>query len=276
MGRSAIAVVLALALAGCGGGTTADPGGTGGPTGPTGPTGSTGPTGPAPLVPVAEGRAGPWTVQVQTDRTLGTGLVALSVRVAGADGIPVTDAVLAFEARRPASGLVAPVSNGPRPGTDGAYHLDLSLAEAASATDGWTFRIEVTRSGEVATGTFPGIAVVERDLAGKFAHGDRTIVLAVRFEAGLRIGSNPILVALHELAPVSGLPVPIGDATLHAVPYMPSMGHGSTGTVAPVPTATAGVYAGSLFFSMPGDWETTFTVTRAGSEIGRVAVTVVF
>ncbi|MEY2668188.1 MAG: YtkA-like, partial [Pseudomonadota bacterium] len=85
-----------------------------------------------------------------------------------------------------------------------------------------------------------------------------------------------ITVALHELAPGSALPVPIGDATLHAVPCMPSMGHGSTGTVDPVPTGTAGIYAGSLFFSMPGDWETTFTVTRGGSELGRVPVTVFF
>jgi hypothetical protein len=273
MRRSAIAIVLALSLAGCGGGTTVEPGGTGGTTGPTG---STGPTGPAPLVLVAEGRAGPWTVRVQSDRSLGTGLVALSVRVAGADGIPVTDAGISFEARRPASGVAAPVSNGPRPGTDGAYHLDLSLAEAAPATDGWTFRIDVTRSGDVATATFPGIAVAERKLAGTFAHGDRTIVLAVRFDAGLRIGANPITVALHEFAPGSGLPVPIGDATLHAVPYMPSMGHGSTGSVDPVPTGTAGVSTGSLFFSMTGDWETTFTVSRAGSEIGRVAARVVF
>lgn len=273
MGRGAIAAAVGLALAGCGAGTTSDPGGTGGTTGPTG---STGPTGPAPPVLVAEGRAGPWVVQVQSDRSLGTGLVALSLRVSTPEGAPITDAGISFEARRPASGLVAPVSNGPGPGSDGAYHLDLSLAEAAAVPDGWTFRIEVTRSGEVATATFPGIAVAERNLAGTFAHGGATIVLAVRFEAGLRMGANPIRVALHEFVPGSGNPVPIGDATLHAVPYMPSMGHGSTGSVDPAPTGTAGVYAGSLFFSMAGDWETTFAVTRGGSEIGRVAVTVVF
>ncbi len=90
------------------------------------------------------------------------------------------------------------------------------------------------------------------------------------------MGGNPITVALHEFGSGTGDAQPLGDATLHAVPYMPSMGHGSTGTVDPVPTGTPGVYSGSLFFSMAGDWETTFAVARGGAEIGRVAVTVFF
>jgi hypothetical protein len=196
--------------------------------------------------------------------------------VTSPEGVAITDAGLTFEAHRPTSGLVAPVSSGPRPGIDGAYQLDLSLAEAASAADGWTFRIEVTRSGEVATATIPNVPVLERNLAGTFTHGDGTVVVAVRFESGLRMGANPITVALHESVPGSGHPAPVGDATLHAVPSMPSMGHGSTGSVDPVPTGTPGVYAGSLFFSMAGDWETTFEVGRGGAEIGRVAVKVAF
>jgi hypothetical protein len=42
---------------------------------------------------------------------------------------------------------------------------------------------------------------------------------------------------------------------------MPSMGHGSPGSVAPTLTATPGVYEGQLSFSMAGDWETTMTVS---------------
>ena len=250
-------------------------GGTGGRTGTGGPTGPTGPTGPAPSVLVAGGRAGPWTVEVRSDRTLGTGIASLAVHVTGEGGAVVADASLAVEARRPATGLVAPVTNGPWIGADGAYHLDLSIAEAAPAAAGWTFRVEVTRDGERAVATFAGIPVVDRRLAGTFTNGDTTSILAVRFEAGLRVGSNPITVTLHEVRPGAAA-VPVEGAAVHVEPYMPSMGHGSTGSVDPVPTGTPGTYAGSLFFSMAGDWDTTVTVARAGSEVGRVIVAVVF
>jgi hypothetical protein len=48
---------------------------------------------------------------------------------------------------------------------------------------------------------------------------------------------------------------------------MPSMGHGSPGSVDPAHTAL-GRYAGQLSFSMPGDWETTLTVSRGGAVLG--------
>ncbi len=272
MAKRLAAVGLALVLAACGGSTTGDPDAGAGPGGSTGPTD---PTLPAPSVLVAGGRAGPFTVEVRSDRALGTGIAALAVHVTGDGGAAVTDAALAFEAHRPATGLVAPVTNGPRIGAEGAYHLDVSIAEAASASEGWTFRVEITRAGEQAVATFAGLPVADRHLAGTFTNGDATSILAVRFEDGLRVGSNPITVTLHELRPGAAA-VPVEGATFHVEPYMPSMGHGSTGSADPVPTGIPGTYAGSLFFSMPGDWETTVAVSRAGSEVGRVAVTVFF
>jgi len=272
MARRLVAAGLALALVACGGSTTVDPDAGAGPGGSTGPTG---PTVPSPSVLVAGGRAGRWTVEVRSDRSLGTGIAALEVHVTGDGGAVVSDAVLAFEARRPSTGLVAPVTNGPRIEADGAYHLDASIAEAASVDAGWTFRVEVTRAGEQAVATFAGLPVADRRLAGTFTEGDKTTILAVRFESGLRVGSNPITVTLHEVRPGAAA-VPVEGATIHVEPYMPSMGHGSTGSADPVPTGTPGTYAGSLFFSMPGDWETTFTVALAGAEVGRVIVAVVF
>ena len=263
---------LALALAACGGSTTSDPDAG---TEPTGSIGPTGPAGPAPSVLVAGGRAGPWTVEVRSDRTLGTGITAIAVRVTGDGGAVVADAALAFEAHRPATGLVAPVTNGPRIGADGAYHLDLSIAEAAPAAEGWTFRVEVSHAGEQAVATFAGLSVADRRLAGIFTEGDTAFILAIRFEAGLGVGTNPITLTLHEVRP-GAAPVPVVGATVHVEPYMPSMGHGSTGSADPVPTGSPGTYAGSLFFSMTGDWETTITIARAGSEVGRVVVAVVF
>ena len=191
MARRLAAVGLALALAACGGSTTVDPDVGAGPGGSTGPTG---PTAPSPSVLVAGGRAGPWTVELRSDRPLGTGIASLAVHVTGEGGAVVADASLAFEARRPATGLVAPVTNGPRIGADGAYHLDVSIAEAASVAAGWTFRVEVTRAGEQAVATFAGLPVADRRLAGTFTDGDKTTILAVRFEAGPWILLSAVLV----------------------------------------------------------------------------------
>lgn len=272
MGQRLAVIGLALVLAACGGSTTGDPDVETGPGGSAGPTGS---TGPSPSVLVAGGRAGPFTVEVRSDRSLGTGIAALAVHVTGDGGAAVTDAALAFEAHRPATGLVAPVTNGPRVGADGAYHLDLSIAEAASAADGWTFRVEVSRAGEPAVATFARLPASDRHLAGTFTTGDTTFILAVRFETGLRVGSNPITLTLHEARPGAAA-VPVEGVTVHVEPTMPSMGHGSTGSVDPLPAGSPGTYAGSLFFSMPGDWQTAVTLSRAGSEVGRVVVAVYF
>ncbi len=269
MGKRRLAVLLSMALAACGGGSTDDTAAGSDSGDPTAPTD------PAPSVLIAAGRAGPWSVEVRSDRALGTGIAALAVRVSAEDGTAVTDASLGVEAWRPATGLVAPVTNGPRIGADGAYHVDVSIAQAASAAEGWTFRLEVTRAGERAVATFAGLAVADRRLAGTFTNGGTTSILAVRFENALRVGSNPFTVTLHE-APPDAPALPVEGAAFHVEPVMPSMGHGSSGSVDPVPTGSPGTYAGSLFFSMPGDWETTITVSRAGAEVGRVVVTVFF
>jgi len=54
------------------------------------------------------------------------------------------------------------------------------------------------------------------------------------------------------------------------------MGHGSTGSVAPVAFGPPGQYRGTLAFSMDGDWEITFTTRRGGAELGRPVVAVFF
>ena len=272
--RRAVAILAAIALAACGASEPADPGGSTGPTGATGPSGG---SGPAPPVLVASGRAGPWTVELRSDRTLGTGIAAIAIHVGEAAGTHAPDVSVAFEAWRPATGMLAPVVSPPRPGTDGDHHVEVVLAEASPAEAGWSFTISVTSPGEEsATVTFPGVPVVERRLAGTIRQPWATLVLGVRFDAGLKVGSNPVTVALHEILPgVSGA-APVRDATIHVEPVMPSMGHGSTGSVDPVGTGTPGVHAGALFFSMPGDWETTFTVSRGGVEAGRVVVAVYF
>ena len=272
--RGTASILAALALTGCGVSDPAGPGGSPGPTGATGPTGS---TGPAPPVLVASGRAGPWTVEIRSDRSLGTGIAAIAIHVGTASGAPAPDVTVAVEAGRPSTGMLAPVVSPPRPGIDGDHHGEVVLAEAAPADAGWSFTVGVTSPGqEPATVIFTGVPVVERRLAGTIRQAQATLVLGVRFEAGLKVGSNPVTVALHEIVPGASTASPVRDAAIHVEPFMPSMGHGSTGSVDPVVTGTPGVYAGALSFSMPGDWETTFTVSRGGSEAGRVVVAVYF
>lgn len=272
--RRVVAILVAMALAACGASDPVDPGG---PTGPTGPTGPSGGSGPSPPLLVASGRAGPWTVELRSDRTLGTGIAAIAIHVGTVSGTHAPDVSVALEAWRPATGMVAPVVSPPRPGADGDHHVEIVLAEASPAEAGWSFAIRVTSQGqESATVTFQGVPVVERRLAGTIRQPRATLVLGVRFDAGLKVGLNPVTVALHEILPgVSGA-APVRDATIHVEPTMPSMGHGSTGSVDPVATGTPGVQAGTLSFSMPGDWETTFTVSRGGVEAGRVVVSVYF
>lgn len=283
---SRAAVALALLLAGCGatggagaGGSTGPTGPTGG-TGPTGPTGSTGPTGPSgPDFPVlvAAGKAGAWNVEVAAERPIGTGLTPLVVRIRDGAGAAITDAVVTFDAFHPATGLPGPVPVAPACGSDAAYHLAVALAEAATSADGWTFQVAVARPGPPAASvSFTRLPVLDRGLSGSFAAGGSRYLLAVRFDTGLQAALNPVTVSLHEIRPGSSAAIPVRDASIHVEPFMPSMGHGSTGSIDPTPTTVDGVYAGALAFSMTGDWTTTFTVGRGGSEIGVVAIGVYF
>ncbi|HET8723162.1 MAG TPA: hypothetical protein VFM53_03085 [Anaeromyxobacteraceae bacterium] len=271
------ALAAALLLAGCGAAPAADPSAPAGPTGTTGGTGPTGPTGTtgAPVV-VASGAAGAFQVTVRSDRAPGTGIASLEIAVATGAVAPAAVAV-DLSAVRPASGLRAPVVSGPSPVSPGVYSAALAFAEAGSGGQGWTLVVGVTPEGGArAEVAFTGIAVVERRLAGLIRTGDRTLLLAVRFDGALRVGLNPVTVSLHAVDPAGGAPSPVSAATLHAVPVMPSMGHGSTGTVDPVATGVPGLHAGAIAFSMPGDWETTFTVGLDGAEAGSVATLVYF
>jgi hypothetical protein len=137
--------------------------------------------------------------------------------------------------------------------------------------------VGVTRPGEAEEqAAFTGLAVAERGLAVPFGAGATTFLLAVRFEAPLLAGLNPITVALLETADGGATWSPVADATFEVEPWMTSMGHGSAGSVAPVPAGAPGRYRGVLAFSMNGDWATTFTVARQGAELGRPVVYVEF
>jgi hypothetical protein len=92
--------------------------------------------------------------------------------------------------------------------------------------------------------------------------------------ASPKIGLNPIVFTLHQMQDMMTF-VPVNDATLALDPEMPSMGHGSPGSISPILTAP-GRYEGSLSFSMAGPWETTVTVTEAAAVLGAPVFTTTF
>jgi hypothetical protein len=224
--------------------------------------------------------AGDLAVELRTDRPLGTGLVLLAVAVTGPGGAAVPDATVRLAATRAPGGgsaLSAPGLATPVAGADGLHRQLVAFSPAATAEQGWAVTVGVTRpSLPEASAAFPGLAVVERWLASPFGAGPARYLLAVRFDAGLVAGLNPFTASLHESADQGASWAPVADATMAVEPFMPSMGHGASGSVPPQPTATPGEYRGSLAFSMSGDWETIFTVSRAGAELGRPVITVYF
>jgi hypothetical protein len=225
--------------------------------------------------------AGELAVELRTDRPLGTGLVLLAVSVTDAGGAAVPDATVRLAAHRTPDGggadLSAPGLASPVAGSDGLHRQLVALPTAVSAAEGWSVAVEVTApSSTGGSVTFAGLAASERWLASGFPAGTLRYLLAVRFDAGLVAGLNPFTASLHESADAGVSWAPVADAAMAVEPFMPSMGHGASGSVAPAPTATAGEYRGVLAFSMSGDWETTFTVSRAGEELGRPVITVYF
>jgi hypothetical protein len=137
--------------------------------------------------------------------------------------------------------------------------------------------VGVARPGQPAVeARFAGLAVQERGLARSFAAGGRQHLLAARFEAGLSVGLNPVVVALAASDDGGATWAPAAGAALGVEPFMPSMGHGASGSVAPTPAGPPGRYRGEVAFSMPGDWEITFPVALGGVEVGRPAVVVWF
>jgi hypothetical protein len=228
-------------------------------------------------VVIGSGQATAYRVEVRSDRALGTGIAGLVIRVVSGDGTPPRDATVSFAAAHPSTGLVAPVLSGPWLDAEGDWRLDASFVRPSAAADGWRLSVDVRRPGQAdAVVAIADVPVADRRLGGDFTVGETRYLLAVRFAGGLRAGSNPVTVALHAMPVAGGSALPVTDASIRVEPWMPSMGHGSTGSVDPAPGPTPGVYAGSLSFSMPGDWETPFVVSRGGIELGRVVVAVYF
>lgn len=253
MKRLALVLAAALAVAGCASDPAADA--------------------PAVKTPVATATTttGGLTVELLSDRALETGMTPIYVKVS-AGGAAVTDADVTFEPLMAMSGGMnhaCPVGK-PQIGSDGLYHGYANFGMATSMMGSWSAKVGVTRPGQARVeASFPTLVVTDSGRAKSFQDFDPDTLVttkylaSIRFLSGPAVGLNPAVITLHRMAGMMSFP-PVDDATIHWVPSMPSMGHGSTGNVDPV-LATSGVYQGTIGFSMTGEWETAVTFTRPRS-----------
>jgi hypothetical protein len=228
------------------------------------------------MTSVATAQTGDLSVELLTATQLETGRTPVYVRVKTAAGQTVTDATVAVTPVMSMAGGAshgAPVIGPPALAPDGTYRCDVVFQMASGATGSWSARVSIARPGGAAVeATFPDLPVAETGRAKTFAYTDPSTsavtryVMSLGFEAAPVVGLNPVVVTLHRMQDMMTF-VPVEGAALALDPQMPSMGHGSPGNVNPTARA-AGVYAGKLSFSMPGEWETTITATVAGVTLG--------
>lgn len=210
---------------------------------------------------IATTQAGDLTVEILADSALEVGLTSVYLKVTDASGATVVDATVTFMPMMTMTTMShgAPVIAPPAL-EGGLYRCDVVFQMAGS----WSAKVGVARPAAAPVeASFPDLAVAETGRARSFTSGTSKYVFSMSFEAPPKVGLNPVLVTLHETRDMGMTFTPVDDATFVLDPQMPSMGHGSPGSVDPTPISL-GRYRGQLSFSMPGAWETTVTVNRSG------------
>jgi len=233
---------------------------------------------------IAIATAGGLTVALLADKDLETGLIPIYLQITTASGQPVTDATVTFSPTMAMSGVVehgAPLSESPTIASDGLYHTGVVFPMASTPTGTWSATVDVTRPGATTVEvSFPTLDVRENGSASMFSYTDPVKSVTTRYVTSLSfvtrptIGLNPIVFTLHQSQDMATF-VPVGDATIVLDPQMPSMGHGSPGSVDPTSTVP-GLYQGKLSLSMTGTWQTTATVREGVTTLGAPIFTTTF
>ena len=229
--------------------------------------------------------AGETKIELLTDAKLETGLTPIYIKVTGTDGNAVTDANLTFlpvMSMSTGKKHSCPVLGNPAIGADDLYRVDVVFQMASSDMDTWDATVGLGESdAEANQATFPKLDVTDSGRAQVLSYTDPATSAVTKYVSSLnfvsppQVGLNPVIFTLHTPQPDMMSFTAVDDATIALDPQMPSMGHGSSGSVNPTAT-TLGRYEGKLSFSMAGTWETTVTVNQAGVTLGTPTFTTTF
>jgi hypothetical protein len=258
-------LVSTLSLAACGGSST--------------------PTSSASKASVAASRVGDLDVELLTDSRLEVGMTPVYVKVTTAGRSVVKDATVTVTPLMTMSGGTAhsaPVIGTPSLSDDEYYACAVVFSMPSGAMGSWSATISVERPGAAAVdATFSDLTVADTGRAKSFTFTDPSTsvaakyLLSLNFKVAPKVGLNPVVVTLHRMQDMMTF-VPVDDAAITLDPQMPSMGHGSPGSVDPTLTSL-GRYEGQLSFSMAGDWETTISVSKStGEPLGSVTIATSF
>jgi hypothetical protein len=128
--------------------------------------------------------------------------------------------------------------------------------------------------------SFPLLVVADSGRSKVFALTDPVTATTTKYVSSLnfvsapQVGLNPIVFTLHRMQDMNTFPS-VDDAVIGLDPQMPSMGHGSPGSIDPTLTAP-GRYEGKLSFSMTGEWKTTATIQVGSIVLGAPVFTTNF
>lgn len=208
--------------------------------------------------------------QLSSNAALTMGLATVWLKLSD-DGAPVTDATLTLlpVMTMPTKSHACPVVGEVVHEGQGVYRGQLVFQMASSDQGTWTLTAKVLRGGVEKKLSFD-VVVGDGATVHAFTVADpanaammKRYVMSVSFPDGAKVGLNKVLVTLHRMQDMMTFPA-VDDASFEMVPEMPAHGHGSPNNVAPTLVAP-GRYEGTVNFTMPGEWKTTFTVKAAGA-----------
>jgi hypothetical protein len=235
-------------------------------------------------ITVASAPAGSLTVELLTDTRLETGLTPVHIKVTGAGGVSVTDATVGFlpmMAMANGKNHTCPTMGLPTLGADLMYHVGAVFQMASTEVDTWSASVSVIQpDGTTAVASFPLLVVADSGRSKVFTYTDPVTATATKYVSSMnfagapQVGLNPIVFTLHRMQDMTTFPS-VDDAVITLDPQMPSMGHGSPGSIDPTLTAP-GRYEGKLSFSMTGEWKTTTTIQVGGVVLGAPVFTTTF
>ena len=258
--RALAVAAFATLLVGCVGTDVAEPRDTAG--GATDTDTDTDTDAPTDRLALGSATDGAFTVEAWADEEPHVGLNRVGYRVLDASGGPVDGLTVTHAPwmEMEDMGHACPFTT-PSPAGGGWYESEVVFLMGGA----WTDTVTVSDGATSSEHTF-AVEVEETNFGTIVTVGDASWFVAFDLAAEPAVGANPFVLTVHAMQDAANFPE-VADLQVVVDPSMPSMGHGSAGNVDPVYVG-AGVYAGTVVFSMGGPWEVRFTLSGGdGTEV---------